>query len=231
MKNNKKVGQILKTILCISIVFSFHLFPFTSYAQKYACVNTDYVLKNIPDYSNAQKRLDKYVEDWQKEIQDKATELESMRSSFEQESYLLPDNIKKHRIEDIKEKEQEIKTLQLQRFGAGGDLDKKRSELLKPVQDRVYSAIERIAHEKNYAFVFDKAGSATVLFVNKKYDISDDVLEQLGYKPGENNTPEPPKQEQSGKASRGNGNKPTNGEMNNHRGLDHTPPPPLAPKR
>lgn len=74
--------------------------------------------------------------------------------------------------------------MQQQRFGVGGDLDKKRAELLKPVQDRVYAAIERIAQEKNYAFVFDKAGSPAVLFANKKLDISDDVLESLGYKPG-----------------------------------------------
>ena len=78
--------------------------------------------------------------------------------------------------------------LQQLRFGAGGDLDKRRVELLRPVQDRVYAAIERVAQEKNYAFVFDKAGSATVLFASKKYDISDDVLEILGVKPGASDT-------------------------------------------
>ena len=160
-------------------------------AQKYACVNTDYILKSIPDYTNAQKRLDKYVADWQKELQDKQDELDAMRADYEQESYLLPDNLKKRRQEEIKEKESELKALQRQRFGADGDLDKKRAELLKPVQDRVYSTIERVAHEKNYAFVFDKAASATLLFSNKKYDISDEVLELLGYKPGA--TAEPPK--------------------------------------
>ena len=147
-----------------------------SMAQKYACVNTDYILKSIPDYANAQKRLDKYVADWQKELQGKQDELDGLRADYEQESYLLPENLKKRRMDEIKEKEQEIKALQRQRFGADGDLDKKRAELLKPVQDRVYSTIERVAHEKNYAFVFDKAGSATLLFVNKKYDISDEVF-------------------------------------------------------
>ena len=155
-----------------------------AWTHKYACVNTDYVLKAIPDYGNAQKRLDKYVADWQKELADMAAEIESLRANYEQESYLLPDNLKKRRQEEIQLKEQELRTLQQQRFGAGGDLDKRRAELLKPVQDRVYSTIERIAHEKNYAFVFDKAGSATILFANKKYDISDEVLEMLGYKPG-----------------------------------------------
>ena len=153
-------------------------------AQKYAVVNTDYVLKSLPDYASAQKRLDRYVADWQKELTDKAAEVESMRADYEQESYLLPENLKKRRQEEIRAKEQEIRNLQQQYFGAGGDLDKRRAELLKPVQDGVYSVIERLAGEKNYAMVFDKAGSATVLFASKKYDISDDVLEQLGVKPG-----------------------------------------------
>ena len=190
--------------LLLAALAALLLMPATATAQKYACVNTDYVLKNIPDYASAQKRLDKYVADWQKELAEKLAEVESLRATYEQESYLLPDNLKKRRTEEIAEKEQEFKQLQQQRFGPGGDLDKKRSELLRPVQDRVYSTIERIAHEKNYAFVFDKAGSATILFANKKYDISDDVLELLGYKPGQN-SPE------GGKADAKP--KPTNNEM------------------
>ena len=187
-------------------------------AQKYACVNTDYILKSIPEYTNAQKRLDKYVVDWQKELQDKQDELDALRADYEQESYLLPDNLKKRRQEELKEKEQELKALQRQRFGADGDLDKKRAELLKPVQDRVYSTIERVAHEKNYAFVFDKSASATLLFSNKKYDISDEVLELLGYKPGE--ATEPPK----GADDKG-ARKPTNPEM---RQRDNKNPLPLG---
>ena len=168
--------------------------------QKFACVNTDYVLRNVPDYANAQKRLDKYVEDWTKELSEKQSEIETLRAEYEQESYLLPDNLKKRRQDEIKSKEQELRDLQQQRFGPGGDLDKKRAELLKPVQDRVYAAIERIAQEKNYGFVFDKAGSPAVLFANKKFDISDDVLESLGYKPGAQNAP-PEADEQKKKPS------------------------------
>ena len=137
--------------------------------QKFACVNTDYVLRSVPDYANAQKRLDKYAADWAKELADKQAEIEVLRAEYEQESYLLPENLKKRRQDELKTKEQELRALQQQRFGAGGDLDKKRAELLKPVQDRVYAAIERIAQEKNYAFVFDKAGSPAVLFSNKKF--------------------------------------------------------------
>ena len=205
MKSEKCFGQILKAMLCVSIIFNFQFSTFnTASAQKYAVVNTDYVLRSIPDYSNAIKRLDKYVEDWKNELAEKAAQLEAMRVEYEQESYLLPENLKKRRKEEIAAKEQELKSLQQQRFGPDGDLDKKRAELLKPVQDRVFATIERVAHEKNYAFVFDKAGSATVLFASKKYDISDEVLEMLGYKPGAASG------EAEGKEA---GKKPTNPEM------------------
>lgn len=206
-------------MLCVSMIFIFHFSIINSAsAQKYACVNTDYILKSIPDYSSAQKRLDKYVADWQKELQDKHAELEAMRAEYEQESYLLPDNLKKRRQEEIKEKEQEIKNLQQQRFGSGGDLDKKRAELLKPIQDRVYSTIERVAHEKNYAFVFDKSASPTLLFVNKKYDISDEVLSLLGYKPDKNDAAAPA--DDGGKTS--SNKKPTNPEMRPNSGKDRS---------
>ena len=156
--------------------------PFATQAQKYACVNTDYVLRNLPDYSQAQQRLDKYVSDWQREIEGKMQELETLRQSFQQEAYLLPDNLKNRRAQEIKTRDQEVRDLQRNRFAADGDLDKKRAELLKPIQDRVYSAIERIAKEKGFSLVLDKAGSATVLFASEKIDITNDVLQVLGVK-------------------------------------------------
>lgn len=195
-------GHIIRTVLCISIIFIFQFSIFNSAsAQKYACVNTDYVLGKLPDYENAQKRLDRYVSEWQQELAEKAAELDNLRAEYEQEMYLLPENLKKRRQNDIQAKEQEIRSLQQQRFGEGGDLDKKRAELLKPIQDRVYSTIERVAQEKNYAFIFDKSGSNAVLFASKKYDISDDVLQLLGYKPSSAPVPEAQKDE---KASKGN---------------------------
>ena len=206
-------------MLYVSMIFNFYFSnDNVAQAQKYACVNTDYILKSIPDYASAQRRLDKYVADWQKELQDKQDELDAMRADYEQESYLLPDNLKRRRQEELKEKEQALKALQRQRFGADGDLDKKRAELLKPVQDRVYTTIERVAHEKNYAFVFDKAASNTLLFSNKKYDISDEVLELLGYKPGA--AAEPPKGADDKQRQR-----PTNPEMNPRDGGGKTPLP------
>lgn len=151
-------------------------------AQKYASVNTEYIFSNIPDYAQAETQLNKISEQWQKELESKFVEIDKIYKTYQQEAYLLPDNLKRKREEEIINKEKEVKELQRKRFGAGGDLDKKRAELLKPIQEKVYSAIERIANEKSYAFVFDRSGSNTVLFVSSKYDISDLVLDMLGYK-------------------------------------------------
>lgn len=157
--------------------------PVAAMAQKYGCVNTEYVLTSIPDYAQAQAQLNKLSEGWQKEIENKFIEIDKLYKTYQQEAYLLPDNLKRKREEEIIAKEREAKDLQNKYFGPGGDLDKKREELMKPIQDRVYNAIERIAGEKGYAFIFDKAGSATVLFASAKYDISDQVLDLLGFKP------------------------------------------------
>lgn len=166
----------------IFLIVSFLLLgSFFAQAQKYASVNTEYVFSNIPDYAQAEAQLNKQAATWQKELEDKFVEIDKLYKTYQQEAYLLPDNLKRKREDEIVNKEKEVKELQRQRFGAGGDLDKKRAELMKPIQERVYSAIERIANEKGYAFVFDRAGSNTVLFASSKYDISDLVLDMLGY--------------------------------------------------
>ncbi len=165
-------------------LFALLLLPLALSAQKYACVNTEYILSNIPDYAKAQSQLDKLSADWQKQLEAKFQEIDKLYKTYQQEAYLLPDNLKRKREDEIIAKEREAKELQTKYFGAGGDLDKKREELMKPIQDRVYGAIERIANEKSYSFIFDKSGSATLLYVNAKYDVSDLVLESLGYQPG-----------------------------------------------
>lgn len=166
------------------------LMPLTLLAQKYACVNTEYILSNIPDYSKAQEQLNKQAATWQKEIEDKFQEIDKLRKTFQQEAFLLPDNLKHKREEEILAKENEARELQTKYFGPGGDLDKKRQELVRPIQERVYNAIERIANEKRYDFILDKSGSATLLYVNAKYDISDQVLDLLGFKPATKSDPQ-----------------------------------------
>lgn len=188
------------------------MLPLASWAQKYACVNTEYVLNNIPDYAQAQNQINKLSETWQKEIENKFIEIDKLYKTYQQEAYLLPDNLKRKREDEIIAKEHEAKELQNKYFGPGGDLDKKREELMKPIQDRVYSAIERIAGEKGYAFIFDKSGSATVLYASAKYDISDQVLDLLGYKPAA-----PAEGDKGGNTPSGNKKGTSNPEMNKPR--------------
>ena len=168
--------------LSLTLLFLVALIP-AMQAQKYACVNTDYIMRHVPEYNQALNKLNKYIGEWKAELETKQQEVDELRERYQQEAYLLPDNLKQRRQDEIHNKESELRALQRQRFSAGGDLDQKRAELMKPVQDRVYNAIERIAREKSYAFVFDKAASATVLYVGEKYDISNQVLEMMGIKP------------------------------------------------
>lgn len=167
-----------KVILLTSL---FMMFMGVATAQKYACVNTEYILTSIPDYEQAQKTLDKLSIDWQKEIETKFQEIDNLYKKYQTEAALLPEDLKTKRQNEIINKEKEVKELQRKRFGSGGDLEKKREELMKPIQDKVYNAIEKTAQTKNYAFILDKAGSATLLYVDPKHDISDDILQQLGY--------------------------------------------------
>jgi len=176
-----------KIILLAVIVCTF---GFGASAQKYAYVNTDYILDNVPEYADAQAQLDELSIQWQKEIEVKFADIDKMYKNYQNEAVLLPEDMKKKREEDIVKKEKEAKDLQKKRFGKDGDLFKKRQELIKPIQEKIYTAIEDIASAENYAVVFDKAGTATLIYSNPKYDISEQVLDKLGYtyKPQQSST-------------------------------------------
>ena len=152
-------------------------------AQKYAFVDTKYILDNIPDYKTAQDQLDELSAQWQKDIEAKFAEIDKMYKDYQAESVLLPEDMKKKREDEIVKKEKEAKDLQKKRFGKDGDLFKKREELVKPIQDKVYNAIEAIATASNYGMIFDQAGSLTILYADPKLDKSDDVLQKLGVTP------------------------------------------------
>lgn len=160
------------------------LAAFTLSAQKFAFVDSQYILDNISEYRDAQDQLDKISLDWQKEIEAKFAEVDKLYKAFQTEAPLLPEDIKKKREDAIIVKEREAKELQKKRFGKDGDLFKKRMELIKPIQDKVYEAIEDLSVAQGLAVVFDKSGSVTLLYANSKYDKSDEVLAKLGYKPG-----------------------------------------------
>ena len=170
----------MKKLLIIS---SLILLGFTGlYSQKYAFVDTDYILGNIPSYKAAQEQIDKQSKEWQNEIELKFTDIEKMYNDFQAEKILLTDDLKQKRENEIRQKEKAARDLQKKYFGPEGDLFKKREELIKPIQDEVYNAVKTIALEGNYAVIFDTSSGPSILFSDPKYDKSDEVLQKLGYK-------------------------------------------------
>jgi outer membrane protein len=150
--------------------------------QKYAFVDTEYIRKNIPAFTTAQEQLDKLSAQWEKEVADGYAVVEQMYKSYQNEAPLLSQDMKVKREEAIIAKEKEMKELQNKYFGMEGDLFKKREELVKPIQDEILKAIKDIAVEGSYAVIFDSASGGNILFANPKFDISDQVLEKLGFK-------------------------------------------------
>ncbi|MDA3907274.1 MAG: OmpH family outer membrane protein [Bacteroidales bacterium] len=164
---------IIFAILLTSVSFG--------YAQKFAYVDSDYILQNIPEYQDAQNQLDEFSENWQTDIEEKFSEIDLLYRKYQADAVLLPDDMKRKREDEIISKERETKKFQEEIFGPEGLLFKKREELVLPIQERVYSAIEKTAGLKNLGVVFDKASGASMLFSDPKLDISDEVLEELGY--------------------------------------------------
>lgn len=166
-----------KLILTIALMLSIIA---VSMAQKYAFVDSDYILTNIPEYQDALDILDEFSIGWQKEIEEKFAEVDQLYKDYQAEAVLLPEDMKKQRESEIIQHEKEAKDLQKKRFGREGDLYSKRQELIQPIQEKIYNAIEAIAEAQNYAFVFDKAGSLSILYAKAKYDLSDEVLDEVG---------------------------------------------------
>ena len=162
-------------------ILSFILFSFTTIAQRYAVIDSKYILGKIPEYIEAQTKLDQFSILWQQEIDQKQTALDKMNKDFEAEQIMLPDNLKKKREDEIFNKEKELRDLQKKRFGYEGDLFKKRQELIQPIQDKVFDAVQKLAQTRSYDFIFDKAsGGAVMLYTNPQYDVSEEVIKKLG---------------------------------------------------
>lgn len=150
------------------------------FSQKYAYVDTEYILENIPSYRAAQEQLNQLSSQYQKELETVQAELEQMYNDFVAEKALLSQDMIRKREDVIVTKEKEFRALQSKYFGQEGDLYKKRQNLVKPIQDDIYNAISELAKEGNYATIFDKSGGAIMLYTNPKYDLSDKVLSKLG---------------------------------------------------
>lgn len=150
--------------------------------QRYAVIDTKYILDKVPEYKDADKKLAAVSQQWQKEIDDRQSALDKMYKNYEAEQFMLTDELKKKREDELFVREKEVRELQKKRFGYEGDLFKERQRLVKPIQDKIYNAIQKLATARNYDFVLDKSEGITVIFADPKLDKSDDVLKELGIK-------------------------------------------------
>lgn len=167
----------MKTLfLCLFIVFG------TSFAfgQKYAYIDSDYILENVPEYKEAKDKLDKLADRWTKEIEERYAVIKTKKDNFAREEVLLPAEEKQKRQDEIAKLETEAMEMQKMRFGVKGDYFQKRQELVKPIQDKVFDAMQEVASKKSYSFVFDKANQSNLIYADPKMDISDAVLKEMG---------------------------------------------------
>lgn len=149
-------------------------------AQRYCVIDSKYILEKLVDYKDAQTRLDQASQNWQQEIDTKMQEVDKLYKSYQAERAMLSDDMRKKREDEIVAKEKLAKDLQKQRFGYEGDLYKQRQILVKPIQDKVYNAIQKYAGVKGYDLVLDKAGGVTIFFADPKLDKSEEILKSLG---------------------------------------------------
>jgi len=162
-------------VLALSLIFGTGF----AFSQKYAYIDSDFILSNMPEYNEAKEKLDKLADRWTKEIEQRYEVLNMKKENFAREEVLLPKEEKKKRQEEIEKLETEAMQMQKTRFGVKGDYFSKRQELIKPIQDRVYEAMQKVASKRNYAFVFDKANQSNLIYADQKYDISKSVMKEM----------------------------------------------------
>ena len=170
----------MKKLLILATCFL--LLAGVSNAQRYAVIDSKYILDKLPEYKEAQKLLDQFSEQWQQEIDQKQALVDKMFKDYDAEQVMLSDLLKKKREDELYNKEKELRDLQKKRFGFEGDLFKKRQELIKPIQDRVYNAVQKLAVARQYDFILDKSEGITVIFADPKLDKSADIIRNLGVK-------------------------------------------------
>jgi outer membrane protein len=169
----------MKNFLLIALLF---IGSNMAFAQKYGYIDSDYILNKIPEYAESKDKLDKLADRWTKEIEDRYSILKKKKENFAREEVLLPDEEKKKRQAEIDQLEIDAMEMQKMRFGVKGDYFQKRQELIKPIQDQVYDAMQKVASKRNYSFVFDKANQSNLVYADSKYDISDEVLREMDIK-------------------------------------------------
>lgn len=179
------MAQSNNTMKHLVITFFVIFFSTAVAGQKYAIVDSKYILNSLPEYHEAQKDLNELSERWQKEIEERHETVDKLAKSLEAERVLLTDDMIKTREEEIQQKSADARELQRKRFGVNGDLFKRRQEMIQPIQDMVYEAISEVADRSGYMVVFDKGINSNILYVDNKFDLSDRILRRMGVRPGE----------------------------------------------
>ena len=164
-------------IICGAVL----LMAMNAKAQKFALVDMEYIMKNIPAYEMANEQLNQLSQRWQKEVEAKGKEVQTMYNNFKSDMVFLTDEQKKRKEEEIMAKEKEVTELRYKYFGPQGELFKKRESLIKPIQDDIYNAVKKVSEERGYQVIFDRASSQSIIFASPKIDISNEVLAKLGY--------------------------------------------------
>ena len=176
MTNQTIISLLKKSIAALSLVA---IFAISANAQRIAYVDINQILESIEEYQTAQNELDKQAATWRQEIAGKYDEIKGKYNQYQAEQVLLSDDARKQKEDEIVRMEKEVRELQKNRFGPEGQLFEKRKELVQPIQDQVYSAIEDYAKDRGYDFIFDKGGAAGIIFSNEEYDKTGDILKKL----------------------------------------------------
>lgn len=163
-------------VILFGLVFGFQLS-----AQRFALVDTDYILAQIPEYGKAQQQLDQLSMQWQQEVEQLRSQAQQMREAYQAEKVLLTEEMQAKQLAEIQKLEEEASKLQRKYFGPEGEVFSKRRELVRPIQDQIYNAVQEVARQRNLDVVFDKGSDLITLYLNERTDISEKVLEELGY--------------------------------------------------
>ena len=156
------------------------LVGFQSRAQKFGYIDTEYIMNKMPDYKKANDMMNQFAEKWSKDLQAKYGDVEKMKQKYQQEEILLTPDMKKEKLAEIENKEEELKTLNNSIFGLNGQLFQKKKEVLKPILDEIYKTTEKIARKYKLSFIFDKASDMSMFYADPKHDYTDFVIEELG---------------------------------------------------
>lgn len=162
-------------------LFMMMAFAFGASAQKFALIDMEYILKNVPAYEMANEQLNQISQRWQKEVEAKATEAQTMYKNYQSDMVFLTDEQKNKKEAEIVAKEKEATELRYKYFGPEGELYKKRQSLMQPIQDEIYNAVKKVSEERGYQCIFDRASSANIIYASPRIDVSNEVLAKMGY--------------------------------------------------